>query len=118
MHARNLVALDGLLHQISRTRVSTTLCALVEIRDWYHKEIIADRVDQKGIKIVTIAKIVTTAKYLQGKVVRAIVRGILVSVVVGAFVVVGAPRSVAGPSSVPGSPSVVSLLHKLVLQQN
>ena len=68
--------------------------------------------DQKGIKIVAIAKIVTTAKYLQGKVVRAIERGILVSVVVGAFVDVGA--------SVVVSPSVVGgmLLHKLVLQQN
>ena len=89
-----------------------------------------DRVDQKGIQIVTIAKIVTTAKYLQGKVVRAIERGILVSVVVGAFVVgggsvVGGACVVVG-ASVVVSPSVVCgvtvlrvpPLHKLVLQQN
>ena len=67
---------------------------------------------KKGIKIVAVVKIVTTAKYLQGKVVRAIVRGILVTVVDGAFVDVG--------TSVVVSPSVVGgmLLHKLVLQQN
>ena len=67
---------------------------------------------KKGIKIVAVVKIVSTAKYLQGKVVRAIVRGILVTVVDGAFVDVGA--------SVVVSPSVVAgmLLHKLVLQQN